>query len=154
MMSFDESGYILYPRASQTQQVPAYNFQVSIPGWRSSVPKYPSLPNDTRSRGVPRRPTDAKIVVARKGEICAIFSETDERFNTVRDERIQPQTRHLPRSALEYHSLPISTEGLGANVFGKVFHSISSLKGSFKLVTSGHAQRASESRPISSDRLR
>jgi hypothetical protein len=39
MMSLDESGYILYPRASQTQQVPAYNFQVSIPGWRSSVPK-------------------------------------------------------------------------------------------------------------------
>ena len=47
MMSFDESGYILYPRASQTQQVPAYDFQVSIPGWRSSVPKYPSFPNDT-----------------------------------------------------------------------------------------------------------
>ena len=113
MMSFDESGYILYPRASQTQQVPAYNFQVSIPGWRSSVPKYPSLPNDTRSRGVPRHPTDAKTVVARKGEIWAIFSETDERFNTVRDERIQPHTRHLPRSALEYHSLPISSEGLG-----------------------------------------
>jgi hypothetical protein len=112
-MSFDESGYILYPRASQTQQVPAYNFQVSIPGWRSSVPKYPSLPNDTRSRGVPRRPTDAKTVVARKGEICAIFSETDERFNTVRDERIQPHTRHLPRSALEYHTLPISSEVLG-----------------------------------------
>jgi hypothetical protein len=37
MMSFDESGYILYPRASQTQQVPAYDFQVSIPGWHSSV---------------------------------------------------------------------------------------------------------------------
>ncbi len=44
MMSFDESGYILYPRASQTQQVPAYDFQVSIPDWRSSVPKYPSFP--------------------------------------------------------------------------------------------------------------
>jgi len=41
MMSFDENGYILYPRTSQTQQVPAYNFQISIPGWRSSVPKYP-----------------------------------------------------------------------------------------------------------------
>ena len=106
MMSFDESGYILYPRASQTQQVPAYNFQVSIPGWRSSVPKYPSLPNDTRSRGVPRRPTDAKTVVARKGEICAIFSETGERFNTVRDER------HLRRSALDYHTLSVSSEGL------------------------------------------
>jgi len=42
MMSFDESGYILYPRASQTQQVPAYDFQVSIPGWCSSV--HPSIP--------------------------------------------------------------------------------------------------------------
>jgi hypothetical protein len=113
MMSFDESGYILYPRTSQTQQVPAYNFQVSIPGWRSSVPKYPTLPNDTRDRGVPRRPTDAKSIVARKGEIWTIFSETDERFNTVRDEIIQPHTRHLPRSALEYHSLPISSGGLG-----------------------------------------
>ena len=113
MMSFDESGYILYPRTSQTQQVPAYNFQVSIPGWRSSVPKYPTLPNDTRDRAVPRRPTDAKTIVARKGEIWTIFSETGERFNTVRDERIQPHTRHLPRSALEYHSLPISSEGLG-----------------------------------------
>jgi hypothetical protein len=39
MMSLDESGYILYPRASQTQQVPAYDFQVSIPGWHSSVLK-------------------------------------------------------------------------------------------------------------------
>jgi hypothetical protein len=37
MMLLDESGYILYPRASQTQQVPAYDFQVSIPGWHSSV---------------------------------------------------------------------------------------------------------------------
>ena len=54
MMSFDESGYILYPRASQTQQVPAYDFQVSIPDWRSSVPKYPSFPNDTRSQAVCR----------------------------------------------------------------------------------------------------
>ena len=89
-MSFDESGYILYPRTSQTQQVPAYNFQLLIPGWRSSVPKYPSLPNDTQSRVVPRRPTDAKTVVARKEEIRTIFSETDERFNTVRDERIHP----------------------------------------------------------------
>ncbi len=53
-MSFDKSGYILYPRASQTQQVPAYDFQISIPGWRSSVPKYPSLPNDTRSQAVCR----------------------------------------------------------------------------------------------------
>ena len=113
MMSFDESGYILYPRASQTQQVPAYNFQVSIPGWRSSVPKYPSLPNFTRSRGVPRRPTNAKTVVARKRKIWTIFSETDERFNTVRDQRIHPHTRHLPRSALEYHTLPIYSEGLG-----------------------------------------
>jgi hypothetical protein len=52
MMSFDESGYVLYPRASQTQQVPAYDFQVSIPGWHSSV--YPSLPNDTRSQAVCR----------------------------------------------------------------------------------------------------
>ena len=43
MMSFDESGYILYPRTSQTQQVPAYNFQASIPGWRSSIPKYPEI---------------------------------------------------------------------------------------------------------------
>ena len=49
-MSFDESGYILYPRASQTQQVPAYDFQVSIPGWRPSVPKYPSLvPRENRN---------------------------------------------------------------------------------------------------------
>ena len=112
MMSFDESGYILYPRTSQTQQVPAYNFQVSIPGWRSSVPKYPSLPI-TRSRVVPRRPTDAKTIVAQKGEIWTIFSETDERFNTVRDERIHPHTRHLPRPTLEYHTLPISSEGLG-----------------------------------------
>ena len=59
MMSFDESGYILYPRASQTQQVPAYNFQVSIPGWRFSVPKYSSLPNDTQiavCRGAPLTP--------------------------------------------------------------------------------------------------
>jgi len=54
MMSFDESGYILYPRASQTQQVPAYDFQVSIPGWRSSVLKYPGFPNDTRSQAVCR----------------------------------------------------------------------------------------------------
>ena len=45
-------------------------------------------------------------------EIWTIFSETDERFNTVRDERTQPHTRHLPRSALEYHALPISSEGL------------------------------------------
>jgi hypothetical protein len=36
MMSFDESGYILYPRTSQTQQVPAYNFQVSILAFFSS----------------------------------------------------------------------------------------------------------------------
>ena len=113
-MSFDESGYILYPRTSQTQQVPAYNFQVSIPGWRSSVPKHPNIPNDTRSRGVPRHSTEAKTVVARNGKIWPIFSEMHERFNTVRDERIQPHTRHLPRSALEYHSLPISTEGLGS----------------------------------------
>ena len=56
MMSFDESGYILYPRTSQTQQVPAYNFQASIPGWCSSIPKYP----ESRSRIVPQRPTDAK----------------------------------------------------------------------------------------------
>src|ERR1019366_1773685 len=54
MMSFDESGDIIYPRASQTQQVPAYDFQVSIHGWRSSVPKYPSFPNDTRSQAVCR----------------------------------------------------------------------------------------------------
>ena len=54
MMSFDESGYILYPRASQAQQVPAYDVQVSIPGWRSSVPKYPSFPNATRSQAVCR----------------------------------------------------------------------------------------------------
>ena len=112
-MSFDESGYILYPCTSQTQQVPAYNFQVSIPGWRSSVPKHPNIPNDTRSRGVPRRSTEAKTVVARNGKIWPIFSEMDERFNTVRDERIQPLRDNLPRSALEYHSLPISTEGLG-----------------------------------------
>ena len=38
-----------------------------------------------------------------------ILSETDERFNTVRDEEFQPHTRHPPRSALEY----ISSEGLG-----------------------------------------
>ena len=88
MMSFDESGYILYPRTSQTQQVPAYNFQVSIPGWRSSVPKHPNIPNDTRSRGVPRRSTEAKTVVARNGKIWSILSATDEQFNTVRDERI------------------------------------------------------------------
>lgn len=113
MMSFDESGYILYPRTSQTQQVPAYNFQVSIPGWRSSVPKHPNIPNDTRSRGVPRRSTEAKTVVARNGKIWPIFSETDERFNTVRDVRFQPHTRHLRRSALDYHTLPISSEGLG-----------------------------------------
>jgi hypothetical protein len=62
---------------------------------------------------VPRRPTDAKTIVARKGEIWTIFSETGERFNTVRDERIQPHTRHLPRSALEYYTLHISSEGLG-----------------------------------------
>jgi hypothetical protein len=68
-MSFDESGYILYPRASQTQQVPAYDFQVSIPDWRSSVPKYPSLPNDTRSQAVfPQRPAGTKTAVALKGE--------------------------------------------------------------------------------------
>ena len=83
-MSFDESGYILYPRTSQTQQVPAYNFQVSIPGWRSSVPKHPNIPNDTRSRGVPRRSTEAKTVVARNGTIWPIFSETGERFNRQR----------------------------------------------------------------------
>ena len=105
-MSFDESGYILYPRTSQTQQVPAYNFQVSIPGWRSSVPKHPNIPNDTRSRGVPRRSPEAKTVVARNGTIWPIFSETGERFNTVRDER------HLRRSALDYYTLPISSESL------------------------------------------
>lgn len=54
MMTFDESGYILYPRASQTQQVPAYDFQVSIPSWRSLAPKYPGLMNDTRSQAVRR----------------------------------------------------------------------------------------------------
>jgi hypothetical protein len=64
MMSFDESSYILYPRTSQTQQVPAYNFQASIPGWRSSIPKYP----ESRSRIVPRRPTDAKTYSRSKGE--------------------------------------------------------------------------------------
>jgi hypothetical protein len=42
-----------------------------------------------------------------------IFSETDERFNTVRNQRIHPHTRHLSRSALEYHTLPIYSEGLG-----------------------------------------
>jgi len=58
-------------------------------------------------------PHCAKTIVARKGEIWTIFSEIGERFNTVRDERIQPLRDNLPRSALEYHSLPISTEGLG-----------------------------------------
>ena len=38
-----------------------------------------------------------------------ILSETDERFNTVRDEEFQPHTRHPPRSELDY----ISSEGLG-----------------------------------------
>ena len=112
-MSFDESGYILYPCTSQTQQVPAYNFQVSIPGWRSSVPKHPNIPNDTRSRGVPRHSTEAKTVVARNGKIWPIFSEMHERFNTVRDERFQPHTRHLRRSALDYYTLPISSKDLG-----------------------------------------
>ena len=64
MMSFDESGYILYPRASQTQQVPAYNFQISIHRWRSSVPKYPSLLNHSKSGGVPRRPAGTQGIVA------------------------------------------------------------------------------------------
>ena len=42
MMSFDESAYILYPRTSQTQQVPAYNFQVSIP--QAGDLQFPSIP--------------------------------------------------------------------------------------------------------------
>jgi hypothetical protein len=62
---------------------------------------------------VSRLPTDAKTVVARKRENWAIFSETGERFNTVRDERIKLPTRHLPSSSLEYYTLPISSKGLG-----------------------------------------
>ena len=87
MMLFDQTGYILYPRASQAQQVPAYGFQASIPARRSSVPKYP-VSRMTLEVAVSRRPTDAKAVVTRKRENWATFSETDERFNTVRDERI------------------------------------------------------------------
>jgi hypothetical protein len=41
MMSFDESGYILYPRASQTQQVPAYDFQFLFP---AGALQFPSIP--------------------------------------------------------------------------------------------------------------
>ena len=69
-MSFDESGYILYPRTSQTQQVPAYNFQVSIPGWRSSVPKYPNAPSTDDPKfalGTARRPRVQK----RLGDLSA-----------------------------------------------------------------------------------
>ena len=40
-MSFDESGYILYPRASQTQQVPVMIFKFLFP---AGALKFPSIP--------------------------------------------------------------------------------------------------------------
>lgn len=98
-MSFDESGYILYPRTSQTQQVPAYNVQVSTPRLALFSPKYPF--SRMAFQIAVRRDTPMTLRLSPK--VWLILSETDERFNIVRGERIQPQTRHLPRSALELY---------------------------------------------------
>jgi hypothetical protein len=84
MMSFDQTGYILYPAPVKRNKFQLMAFKLLSP---PGALQFPSIPASRMTLAVSRRPTDAKAVVARKRENWATFSETDERY-TVTDERI------------------------------------------------------------------